>query len=119
MNCCCGWGTPRWRRGSHGPPRTFEEFADGIGALDRQGRVYAVSAAGFLAVGMLFYTPSPPAKFRAEYDPKKYPAKALGVIRGADFSKNVFTQDEWGDYLIYRLYPKHESLCRRQIRSVR
>jgi hypothetical protein len=85
--------------------KNFEEFAAGIGALDRQGRVYAVSAAGFLAVGMLFYTPSGPAKFRAEYDPEKYPAKALGVIRGADFSKSVFTQDEWGDYLIYRLYP--------------
>ena len=83
----------------------FEEGAAGIGVLDRQGRVYAVSAAGFLAIGMLLYTPTAPAIFRAEYDPEKYPAKALSVIRGENFSKSVFTHDEWGDYLIYRLYP--------------
>jgi uncharacterized RDD family membrane protein YckC len=86
--------------------RSFEKFAAGIGALDRRGRVYATSAAGFLAIGVLFYAPTPPAKFRAEYDPRSYPVKALDVIRGDEFSKSVFTYDDWGDYLIYRLYPK-------------
>ena len=86
--------------------KNFEESAAGIGALDRQSRVYAVSAAGFLAIALVFYAPWAPAKFRAEYDPLGYPAKALDVIRGDEFSKSVFTCDDWGDYLIYRLYPK-------------
>jgi hypothetical protein len=86
--------------------RGFDEFAAGFGALDSQRRVYATGAAGFLAVSVLFYSPTPPPKFRAEYSPTSYPVEALNVIRGAEFSKSVFTTDDWGDYLIYRLYPK-------------
>jgi hypothetical protein len=84
----------------------FDEFALGFSSLDSQRRVYAASAAGFLAVGVLFYSPAPPPKFRAEYSSKQYPVEALNTIRGAEFSKSVFTADDWGDYLIYRLYPK-------------
>jgi hypothetical protein len=86
--------------------RGFNEFVAGFGALDSQRRVYATSAAGFLVVSLLFYSPTPPPKFRAEYSPKSYPAEALNVIRGAEFSKSVFTTDVWGGYLIYRLYPR-------------
>jgi len=83
----------------------FRNLAREFGAVDALPRVYAVSAAGVVAVGALFCLPSPPEKFRAEYDPKNYPAAALGVIREAGASAKVFTDDEWGDYLIYRLHP--------------
>ena len=86
--------------------RAFQNFAAEFGENDRLPRVYAVSLVGFLAMAALFYAPSPPFKFRAEYDPKHYPASALAVLRGAEMSRSIFTDDEWGDYLIYRLYPR-------------
>ena len=81
--------------------------------------MYAVSAAGFLAVVVLFYMPSPPAKFRAEYDSGRIPGQSVGCHPRGGLSRSVFTHDEWGDYLIYRLYPKHKSLRRRQVRFLR
>ena len=35
------------------------------------------------------------------------PAAALATLR-SDPSARIFTNDEWGDYLIYRLYPAHK-----------
>ena len=36
-----------------------------------------------------------------------FPAGALGVL-GSDPSARVFTKDQWGDYLIWSLYPKQK-----------
>jgi len=52
----------------------------------------------------LLYAPHPPKRFRAEFDPQSYPAGALETLR-RDSSAHIFTFDQWGDYLIYRLYP--------------
>ncbi|MCC7175585.1 MAG: hypothetical protein IT159_10345 [Bryobacterales bacterium] len=90
------------RRGIRG----FQNFAREFGENDRLPRVHAVSAIGFLALAAGFYMPDPPSAFRAEYDAKKYPASALQALQTADASGNIFTDDEWGDYLIYRLYPR-------------
>ena len=65
-----------------------------------------VSAASLLVVAALTYAPNPPAKFRAEFDPRKYPSGALATLR-RDPSARIFADDEWGDYLIWRLYPAH------------
>ena len=86
--------------------RAFENFASDFGATDRLARMHLASALGFLAMAAIFYAPAPPAKFRAEYDTKQYPAQALQVLRGPEMSRSIFTDDEWGDYLIYRLYPR-------------
>ncbi len=67
-------------------------------------RWHVVSAVGFALVAALLFAPRPPKPFRAEYDPKSYPAGAIEVLRG-DSTARVFTHDEWGDYLIWRLYP--------------
>ena len=77
-----------------------------VKVLVRVFRHYLTSALGFLAMTLVFYAPAPPAKFRAEYDPKQYPAAALEAVRGAEMSQSIFADDEWGDYLIYRLHPQ-------------
>ena len=83
----------------------FEETAAEFGAVDSLPRVYAASfaAAGLLALA--FYIPNNSSNLRAEYDPKRYPAKALATLRSSE-SERIFTHDEWGDYLIYQLYPQ-------------
>jgi hypothetical protein len=69
------------------------------------GRWHIVSAGGTLLVAALLFSPHPPKKFRPEFDPKSYPASAVSLI-ARDPAARVFTYDQWGDYLIYRLYPR-------------
>ena len=87
--------------------RSFREFAEGISAMDRLGRVPATSVAVVaLLVVLLAKGPGQVSRLKAEYDPKRYPAQALAVLRPAECAGPIFTHDEWGDYLIYRLYPE-------------
>jgi hypothetical protein len=70
------------------------------GQTDAISRLHLVSVMGIALVAALVYAPQPPRNFRAEFDPKIYPAAALAALRSEPASR-VFTNDEWGDYLIY------------------
>jgi len=72
---------------------------------DSLPRWHLASVMGILVVAALLYAPAPPRRFRSEYDPKSYPAGAVTMLRTAS-SPRIFTNDEWGDYLIYQLYPR-------------
>ena len=74
-------------------------------ATDAIARWHLVSVAGVALVVALLYAPNPPKAFRAEFDPKHFPAGALSALRQYPAAR-VFTFDQWGDYLIYRLYPQ-------------
>jgi hypothetical protein len=82
----------------------FNAVAADMTQTDKLGRWHIVSAAGLLLVAMLLFSPNPPKKFRPEFDPKSYPAAALSMI-ARDPGARVFAPDQWGDYIIYRLYP--------------
>lgn len=73
---------------------------------DAMPRWHLISAAAIVVVAALVYAPAPPRRFRPEYDPQSYPAGAIAMLR-SDASARIFTNDEWGDYLIWRLYPGH------------
>lgn len=97
-----GAAVARWiSRGS----AAFASFAAEFSAIDRLPRFYLPSVAASLLFAVLFLGPRPPASFRSEYDPKRYPARALEAICASGPCDGVFTDDEWGDYVIYRLYP--------------
>jgi hypothetical protein len=84
----------------------FVKAGSGISAiLARAGLrptlyIFGGSVLVLVAVGM--FAAAPPPMFRAEFDPALYPEGALAELRSTD---RVFTDDEWGDYLIYRAYP--------------
>src|SRR5450432_2250713 len=80
--------------------RKFNQVAAETGETDAIGRVHLVSVAGLALVAALLYAPHPPNKFRSEFDPKSYPAGALGTL-SRDPAAHIFTHDEWGDYLIW------------------
>jgi hypothetical protein len=84
---------------------SVEDAAADFGAVDRLWRLHVTSVLAAAVLIAIFYAPAPPKKFRAEYDPKGYPDNALALLRSPEFAKSIFTNDEWGDYLIYRLYP--------------
>lgn len=75
-----------------------------IGHADAIPRWHLASLAGLGLVAALLFAPTPPPGFRPEYDPQAYPARAIGFLKTTP-SARIFTIDDWGDYLIYRLYP--------------
>lgn len=75
-----------------------------MGEMDALPRTHAISVVGVLLVAALAWAPNPPKRFRAEFDPKSFPAGAIGTLAQLS-SARIFTFDQWGDYLIYRLYP--------------
>ncbi len=90
--------------------RKFNAVAAEITETDAIGRWHIVSALGVMLVASLLFAPHPPKKFRPEFDPKYYPAAAVNKISrdilGKGSPAHIFTYDQWGDYLIYRLYPR-------------
>jgi hypothetical protein len=84
---------------------SFGRLAVDVDETDRIPRVYLTSVLALALVAAIIYAPRPPEKFRAEYDPKRYPAKALQFLGGPGIQNRIFTDDEWGDYLLYTLYP--------------
>ncbi|MGE5645963.1 MAG: hypothetical protein ACM336_09255 [Acidobacteriota bacterium] len=85
--------------------RRVTELGREIGQIESIPRVPVATVAGVVLLGVLLHA-QPNEKFRPDYDPKKYPARAIETLRGPEFAEGVFTDDEWGDYLIYRLYPR-------------
>jgi hypothetical protein len=83
----------------------FNRIIAKTAGTDALPRWHVVSAAAVAIVAALLYAPHPPKPFRSEYDPKTFPVAAAEVLR-RDPSARIFTHDEWGDYLIWRLYPK-------------
>jgi hypothetical protein len=85
--------------------RQFNVLASNMAEVEGLGRWHLISVAGAALVAALLYAPAPPAVFRPEYDPKSFPAAAVGRLP-LDSSARIFTSDVWGGYLIYRLYPR-------------
>jgi len=83
----------------------FNQVAASMTETDTIGRWHPISMAGALGVIALLYAPHPPEKFRPEFDPKSFPVAAVQKMH-LDPSQRIFTFDQWGDYLIYRLYPQ-------------
>jgi hypothetical protein len=86
-----------WVRSAAG---RFNRVAEETRQTDAIGRWHLVSALGVAMVAAILYAPHPPKKFRSEFDPKFYPKAALAMLH-SDPGARVFTNDEWGDYLIY------------------
>ncbi len=88
----------KWIRSALGG---LEDLARDMGRVDAPARLHLVSVAAFAMVALLVTAPDAAGKFRAEYDPKRYPDAALAALESLP-AERVFTSDEWGDYLIYR-----------------
>ena len=70
--------------------------------IERMGRWHVASAVAVLCMACSIAKGN--HKFDAEFDPKTFPTSAIPVIQAMK-QPHVFTYDQWGDYLIYRLYP--------------
>jgi len=98
------WNVAAWVRSV---ALNFHRLATSTGQMEAVGRCHLVSVVGLLMVAAAIWAPNPPKEFRAEFDPGRYPAGALSTLR-SDPSARIFTDDEWGDYLIWSLYPSQK-----------
>lgn len=86
-----------WIRGvSERFNRILRETAE----TDAMPRTHLFSIAALALVAAVIYSPHPPKKFRSEFDPQFYPSAALQSL-AQQGNARIFTDDEWGDYLIY------------------
>ena len=83
-------------------------FTAEFGATDSIPRLHLASAGAACLLVALFYAPNAPAMCRAQYDATRYPAKAVEFLQKANPGDTLFTDDTWGGYLIYRLYPANK-----------
>ncbi len=83
----------------------LSRFESDFSAIDRLPRIYLASAAGFALVVWASLLPAPPPKLQALFSDKRYPVKAIASLSAGTFEGRIFADDEWGDYLIYRLTP--------------
>ena len=90
-----------WARGV---VRTFSEIGEELNPLERMGRIHVIPVLVLAGLALLFNKPAAGEKFQAEYNPKNYPAAALATV--AQPGARIFADDEWGDYLVYNLWPK-------------
>lgn len=65
-------------------------------------RFHLVSAAAILLIAGLFTLGQAP--FAPEFNPENFPVQAVSIVKSHAGSR-IFTTDQWGDYLLYRLYP--------------
>lgn len=83
----------------------FRKAATEFDETDLIPRLHLASILPFVFVAALLLAPKPVgAKFTSTYDPTFYPESALKVLR-SDETHHIFSDDEWGDYLLYHLYP--------------
>lgn len=86
----------------------FRDLSGEFGQMDRVPRLHLISAVIFAFVTFLATAPAAPTSLRAAFDSKRYPDKAIPALLAQSASHRIFTDDEWGDYLIYRLYPHRQ-----------
>jgi hypothetical protein len=80
------------------------EFGSEFAVNERLGRYPVAGIFAAIVLILLFYLPTGNKAFCAEYSPERYPTKVLPLLRSSN-SQRLFTDDVWGGYLIYRMYP--------------
>ncbi len=108
------WALQQWierlAQSNAGLIRTAADKLNALGARAAESEAYPrwrlASAAGVAVVIALVFAPNPPEKFRSRFDPERFPVKAVDTL-ARDASARILSHDQWGDYLIYRLYPNN------------
>ncbi len=88
------------------PARAIVEAHREFALLEAPARVVWLPALVLAALALLIAPPASAGPLRNQYDPESYPEKALPVLRSLGPEVRLFTDDEWGDFLLYRLWPE-------------
>ena len=92
-----------WLRGA---AQGLRHTGDSIAPMEGFWRTHLVSAAAMALIAAILFAPSPPADFLPHFNAKDFPVKAVASLGDSALQSRIFTSDQWGDFLIYTLYPK-------------
>ena len=81
---------------------TISEICEEIKPMERLPRVHVLSGAAVFLLALCFA--SRVKGFEPQFNVETFPAQIIDLV-GNSRAKRIFTYDQWGDYLIYRLYP--------------
>lgn len=84
--------------------RSLRTFGTRLAEIDLLPRIPVLPVAGVVLLGALLWAP-PSERLTARYSPEYFPVRAAGFLQEAGLLHNLCSTDQWGDYLIYRLYP--------------
>ncbi|MBV9304258.1 MAG: hypothetical protein JOY62_00825 [Acidobacteriaceae bacterium] len=92
-----------------GAAARFRKFRDAVAGayhefqpIESIGRWHLASLAVVLWMAYLLAQRDP--RLNASFDEKRFPVQVIPVLNARP-AAHIFTSDQWGDYLIYRLYP--------------
>ena len=81
--------------------------AGGFGSPAQAGRAVGWLAPGFAAVmAVTLFAGRHSERLRSEFPKEQFPVAACQAVADQFPGRKIFTSDQWGDYLIYRYYPK-------------
>jgi hypothetical protein len=82
----------------------FENATCEFAGNDRAWRLHLTAGLVFCALAIAVRDGAS-GKLQSSFDPDKFPVNAVSALLKRPHSERVFTLDQWGDYMIYRLYP--------------
>lgn len=93
---------------SRSPLRAAFDWYSGIVVIDRQINGAAVYLATILFVAGLTVSPWADKILAARFSPASFPVAASDFIESENLAGNGYAHDQFGGYLIYRLWPKYK-----------
>jgi hypothetical protein len=81
---------------------TISEICEEIRPWEGLRRLHAVSALAVLVLAVPFASGA--SGFESQFDPDRFPLTTIPIVESSS-SQRIFASDQWGGYLIYRLYP--------------
>lgn len=88
------------------PLRAVFEAHREFSVLEAPARIVWLPALALCALALLLAAPASAGPLRNQYEPKDYPENALPAVRTLGPEVRLFADDEWGDFLLYRLWPE-------------
>ncbi len=86
--------------------RGADSLLAGMSDLVESSRLPVIGLLGLtLAIGMIL-RPNASGRFHVQLDARLFPAAATDYLATLPAESHIFTNDEWGDYLTYRLFPR-------------
>jgi hypothetical protein len=82
------------------------QVAAEVRVIEALPRWHAVSGAAYLFLAIASFAPGASSVMKPAFDPQKFPIKAAAFLDAK--AGRIFTGDQWGSYLIYRLYPHRQ-----------
>jgi hypothetical protein len=85
---------------------SFLELGSEVAVMERHWRVYLASIVPIALLSAASLAAHPPEALHAQFIRSRFPAAAVDRFLSHCTTVRIFAHDQWGGYLIYRLYPR-------------